>query len=194
MFYTKRLTKKHQLENYSDLYQKSSGLGLPLDYLQEARVYGLFVKGQLFAGYVLNNTKIHSRTTKYFTTESFQFPTEKANTIEICCFWMSRRTPRYKFHSTRLWIDIAIRTSLCHEMHLFYGTNKRSLARIYSIPDVTRILTQQEIGGKTTWTFLTKRSDMLRCVWLIIQDRINPFYNLKPLKLWKSKLLPAMAH
>lgn len=191
MLPVKKLQHQHELLLYCKLYEKSSGLKLEIDYLNTSMVYGLFVEQKLVGGYVLHSTSTSSRTLNCFVSPSNighitnQISLDK--TTEICCFWISRKMKKFKFHSSYLWIDIAMRTFFSYKNYYFYGTNNRGLAALYSMPRVTKLMHIDHINGRPTWTFYTKKSQMLRCIWSIIGPRINPFHKLKINTIWSTK-------
>ncbi len=191
MLPVKKLSSQEELMSFCQLYQQVSGLHLDIEYLFQSNVYGLIVHQKLVGGYVLHPTRHSSRTMKYFVAPdnrsqiTRQINLEQA--VEICCFWISRKTKNFKFHSSYLWIDIAIRTFFSRENYYFYGTNSRGLAALYSIPRVTKLMHIDTINGRSTWTFYTRKHQMLQCIWSIIGPRINPFYKIKTNSIWSTK-------
>ena len=176
---TKRLKSKKAIQQYCQLYTAITGLEIPAQYLSHAKVYGYFQQGCLKGGYMINDIcNNECRTLNCFVNATDRERisskiSELHSAIELCCFWLSRKTINYRRASMMIWIDMAIKSTIQRCSHIVYGTNVKMLANVYAQPSNSILLHSDYINGKNTWTFYGKKSCMLVSVYGILKARMR---------------------
>ena len=107
----KLLTSQEAFQNFQSAYEACSDLAVPLTYLQQGKVYGLYKGGAMISGYVIASSE-QLRTVEVFSSlENRQsIYTELGNSenyCEVCCFWIDKTYRKNWLLNIRCWLAMA---------------------------------------------------------------------------------------
>lgn len=170
-----RLESQASLDSYAATYFQSSGLPIPEDYLinQNNRVYGIFLKRQLIGGFILGKGD-ELRTLEVFANgeareQLYEMLGDVRSFTEITCFWIDPAFRQHTQINNFIWVALAFVLKRFGEKNILFGTCSSSLARLYGITPKSRLIHRDNINGKRTFIFQSKRSNSNIGFWEILR-------------------------
>ena len=179
----RQITNKDQLNAYSDMYFKCSGLPIPKEYLMNPvnRVFAIFWKGNLIGGFILGRD-INFRTIQFFAKEHKQESVisqlgDLTEFTEICCFWIQRKYRTNTFLNIFVWLSMTYALRMYGTKYLLFGTCSRSLARLYGQTSKSIQIHRDRINDKATFIFRAHRSTCVTGMLEIISHKLKRTFN-----------------
>lgn len=162
------LKKNEDLKLYSDLYVNNGGdQAIPLDWMMQSKVFGLYSSGELVGGYVECCPPI--RSTRDIPDEVRQALLEKhcgtlQNVQENAAFWIKRNAKDKVMLQAFAWSTIVWRSVFCTRCHYTLGVaNRKGISNLYKFfcGKVIFQAPSKLIPGETYYVFLWSKSQLL---------------------------------
>ncbi|SDX01752.1 hypothetical protein [Marinobacter mobilis] len=149
--YYKRLTDEAQLTAFKEGFEKASGNSVSMDYLYGAGVFGLYRKGTMIGGFVLNNGP-QLRYAAMLGPHCAQLPFSLSDVVEITCYFLTERTP---FHCSLAGLIIALECWRSGQSYILAGTRIEKVFQTHSrvIPNVFHQGLVDTPNGRQHWWF-----------------------------------------
>jgi uncharacterized protein len=128
----RRLTRARELDEFVECYAQASGYRVPLAYLHRGLVFGMRRRGRLIGGVVITGER-PLRTLVRVPEEqraAVAAAFDERDTVELTCVWMDRAY-RSGLRSALFWYGLFLETGRRGVRHVLFGTESRSLCRMY---------------------------------------------------------------
>lgn len=122
------LSTSEELERYTEVVKRYSGVKLPNRYVANSQVIGVFLHEKLVAGYMLV-TKPEFRSTMFIPDEIKSshefFKNDKFEMMEVNGLWIgpSIRNPRYRL---QIWVKLIMDIFFCRKKYLLLMSNSKN--------------------------------------------------------------------
>lgn len=149
--YYKQLIADAQLTSFKEGFEQASGNAVSMDYLYGARVFGLYRKGKMIGGFVLNNGP-QLRYAAMLGQQCAQLPFSLSEVVEITCYFLTEKSP---FHCSLAGLIIALECWRSGQNYILAGTRIEKVYRTHSrvIPNVCYQGMVDTANGRQHWWF-----------------------------------------
>jgi hypothetical protein len=187
-----RITETPSLEQFALLYTQHSGFNVPKMYYDTNQVFGVYLNGKIFAGFVLGAGD-RLRTLEVFSNDDhrialYQQIQNAAPHTEICCFWMDPVCRKKTFLNFFVWLCVAYALRMYGTQQLIFGTNSARLAALYGASPKCKLVHRDHIHQKNTFIFTGPRRDCLAGVSHILWYKIKRLLQIKYQKHQHNKM------
>ncbi|MFK8161266.1 MAG: hypothetical protein AB8H12_02280 [Lewinella sp.] len=153
--------------DYAELYEQSSGLPIPQDYLHDPanRVFGIVRDRVLVGGFILGEGEA-LRTVKVFASPADQvnidgMAGDVGERTEITCFWISAAVRREVTLNRFIWISMIYALTRYSKRTIVFGTCSKGLARLYATSQRAELVSRDRIDRKSTFIFRAEKRDAI---------------------------------
>lgn len=149
--YYRLLSGEDRLREFQHAFEQASGNAVAMDYLQDARVIGLFRRGQMIGGFVLKQGP-ELRYAGMLQHHCERLPFDLDQVVEITCYFLSEKSPML---SSVAGLIIALECWRCGSDYVLAGTRIEKVYRTHSrvIPNVFHEGTVATPKGPQYWWF-----------------------------------------
>lgn len=159
------LRSTNSRNQYAELYEQSSGLPIPQNYLHDPanRVFGIVRDRELVGGFILGEGA-ELRTVKVFAACADQAAINSmtgsvGERTEITCFWISAAVRKETLLNRFIWISMAYALTRYSKSTIVFGTCSRGLARLYATSQRSILLNRDRVNGKPAFIFRAQKRD-----------------------------------
>lgn len=149
--YYKLLSGETRLEAFRQAFEEASGNQVSMDYLQNARVIGLYRRGRMIGGFVLNRGPA-LRYAGMLGEHADKLPCRLDEVTEITCYFLTERSP---FLSSLAGLIIAFECWRSGSPYILAGTRIEKVYRTHSrvLPNVFHQGLVEVAGSHQYWWF-----------------------------------------
>lgn len=189
----KKLSTDQELHFFATTYEQNSGLPVPMAYLQDNHVFGIYLRKKMIGGFILGSGQ-HLRTVQFFAAkekhqELFQRMEPLESYTEICCFWIERAYRRKTIINYFIWVSMALSLKKYGTKNIIFGTQSSRLAALYSATDKSVFLHSDKIKNRQTFIYVARKKG---CVTGILQIVYYKFKRLLHI-VKKRKVAPVFS-
>jgi hypothetical protein len=172
---TQLLTTREALEAYRAKYDEICGTLITDEYLFNQRVYGVFEKGKMTAGFIIGQQY------PYRTIDQFILPEDRPPVYDLikgvngvgeaCAVWRDRES-KGALVGMLIWMHVAWYAMKTNNRIFLMGTFEPGLARLYSYPKYGYLISQTPYRDGSYYIFMGFKENGLRAAMQLLKFKL----------------------